>query len=128
MNQKKSILIVEDNLDFAESLRLLFSIQERATEIVHSGAEALEIFDPALHAIILMDIRIPGISGIDTLLQIRKQHPDFPVLLMTANNQNSPDVAQARKAGPTALIFKPFNFAILLNQIESILQSTRQED
>ena len=126
MHHKQSLLMVEDDPDFAESLKLLFSIRELVAEVVHSGEEALGRFDPDLHAIILMDIRLPGISGVDTLLQIRERHPDFPVLLMTGCDQNSAEVSLAKAAGATDLIFKPFNINQMLDRIESLWQKRQQ--
>ena len=77
------VLIVEDDRDFAESLKMVISMREHDVQIIHSGEEALDIFNPTEHSVLLMDIRLPGINGVDTLMQLRDRHPDFPILLMT---------------------------------------------
>ncbi len=117
------ILIVEDDHDFAESLNMVFSIREHAVEIVHSGEEALDTFNPALHSVILMDIRLPGINGVETLLQLRDRSPDLPILLMTGCERGSEEAIFAKTAGATDLLFKPFKIKQMLDQVDNILQT-----
>lgn len=121
MSQHK-VLIVEDDRDFAESLNMVISIREHEVQVVHSGEEALDSFDPAEHSVLLMDIRLPGINGVETLLQIRDRHPDFPIILMTGCERGSEEAVLAETAGATDLLFKPFKIKHMLDQIDKILQ------
>ena len=127
MRQHK-LLIVEDDRDFAESLKMVFAMRDHTVQIVHSGEEALDTFDPTEHSAILMDIRLPGISGVDTLLQLRDRQPDFPILLMTGCERGSEEAVLAKTAGATDLLFKPFKIKQMLDQIEIILQAVQMEN
>lgn len=121
MSSKQRVLIVEDDRDFSESLRLVVAMRGYDIDLSFSGEDALEQFDPARHAIILMDIRLPGINGIDTLLQIRDRAPDVPVLMMTGCEQGSEEAVLAKTAGASDLLFKPFKIKQMLDQVDSIL-------
>ncbi len=127
MRQHK-VLIVEDDRDFAESLKMVFSMREHTVQVVYSGEEALDTFDPVEHSIVLMDIRLPGINGVDTLLQLRDRQPDFPILLMTGCERGSEEAVLAKAAGATDLLFKPFKIKQMLDQIDSILQNESTEN
>jgi DNA-binding NtrC family response regulator len=122
MMSEHMVLIVEDDHDFAESLNMVFSIREHAVEIVHSGEEALDTFNPDLHSVILMDIRLPGINGVETLLQLRDRSPDLPILLMTGCERGSDEAVFAITAGATDLLFKPFKIKQMLDQVDNILK------
>ena len=122
------LLIVEDDRDFAESLKMVVSMREHAVQIVHSGEEALDIFNPAEHSIILMDIRLPGINGVETLLQLRDRHPTIPILIMTGCERGSEEAVLAETAGATDLLFKPFKIMQMLDQIDNILKDEPTEN
>lgn len=121
MSQNQTVLIVEDDQDFAASLKLVVSLRDYAVQIVHSGEEALQVFDPTRHKIVLMDLRLPDINGVETMMRLRDQVPDIPVLIMTGCEQSSKEAVLARTAGATDLLFKPFKIKYLLDTIDSIL-------
>ena len=125
---KYKVLIVEDDRDFAESLSMVISMREHAAQVVNSGEEALDIFNPTEHAIVLMDIRLPGISGIETLLQLRDRNPTIPILLMTGCERSSEEAVLATTAGATDLLFKPFKIRQMLDRLDSILQAEPTEN
>ena len=128
MNLNQTVLIVEDDRDFAESLKLVISMRGHIVHTVHSGEEALETFNPIDHSVILMDIRLPGINGIETMLQLRDRHPDIPILIMTGCEQTSEEAVLAKTAGATGVLFKPFKIKPMLDQIDSILQNKPLEN
>lgn len=128
MSLKQTVLIVEDDPDFAASLKLVISMRGHMVQTVHSGEEALDTFNPAEHSITLMDIRLPGINGVETMLQLRDRHSAIPILIMTGCEQSSEEAVLANTAGATAILFKPFKIKPMLDMVDSILQKLSLEN
>jgi CheY-like chemotaxis protein len=93
-------------------------------EFASSAPDALklaaEVRDPSL-ILILSDINMPGMSGLDMLPKVRLAHPDVPVIMITAYG----DAETRRKAierGAVALLTKPIDFALLRQEIDTRLE------
>jgi CheY-like chemotaxis protein len=83
-------------------------------------ARAAEIRDPPL-ILILSDINMPGMSGLEMLPMVRAQRPDVPVIMITAYG----DAETRKKAierGATGLLTKPLDFALLRHEIDTRLE------
>jgi CheY-like chemotaxis protein len=122
------ILVVDDEPDVEELFRQQFRRDLRAgrflMEFAPSApvalARAVEIRDPSL-ILILSDINMPGMSGMEMLPKVRAQRPDVPVIMITAYGD-----AQTRKKaierGATGLLTKPLDFALLRHEIDTRLE------
>jgi CheY-like chemotaxis protein len=85
-----------------------------------SGEEALERAGERAWAAVVMDIRMPGISGVDACKQLRHSRPAVPVILMTAHSE--PELlAEAHAAGVSRVLSKPFSIPELLTLLEGSL-------
>jgi CheY-like chemotaxis protein len=122
------ILVVDDEPDVEALFRQQFRRDLRAgrfqMEFAPSASDALklaaEVRDPSL-ILILSDINMPGMSGLDMLPRVRAEHPDVPVIMITAYG----DAETRRKAierGATGLLTKPIDFALLRQQIDTRLE------
>ncbi|MHB1411760.1 MAG: sigma-54-dependent transcriptional regulator [Thermoleophilia bacterium] len=103
-----SILIVDDekNMRFVIG-RALASAGHDVSEAA-SGDEAIESFDRSIPDLVILDQRMPGTDGLATLAQIKKRHPELPVIMLTAHG-NVASAVQAMKAGATEYLIKPFD-------------------
>jgi CheY-like chemotaxis protein len=121
------ILVVDDEPDVESLFRQQFRRDIRAGRFVMdfapSGAAALsraaEIKDPSL-ILILSDINMPGMSGLEMLPQVRAQRPAVPVIMITAYG----DAETRKKAierGAEGLLTKPIDFALLRQEIDTRL-------
>jgi CheY-like chemotaxis protein len=119
------ILVVDDEPDVAELFRQQFRRDLKAGRFTmtfaESAAEALvraaEIVDPSL-ILILSDINMPGMSGLDLLARVRTERPNVPVIMITAYG----DAETRRKAierGAVGLLTKPIDFALLRHEIDT---------
>ena len=115
----KHILLVEDDRDFSESLKLLLQIKGFEISLASSGEEALDLFAGSDYCCVLMDIKLPGISGVETLEKILEQAPQTRILLMTGCERGSEEVASANMAGASAVLYKPFRINELLDYINN---------
>lgn len=122
------ILVVDDEPDVEALFRQQFRRDLRAgrfqMEFATSATDALrlaaEVRDPSL-ILILSDINMPGMSGLDMLPKVRAEHPDVPVIMITAYG----DAETRRKAierGAIGLLTKPIDFALLRQQIDTRLE------
>lgn len=122
------ILVVDDEPDVEALFRQQFRRDLRAgrfqMEFAPSATDALrlaaEVRDPSL-ILILSDINMPGMSGLDMLPKVRAEHPDVPVIMITAYG----DAETRRKAierGAIGLLTKPIDFALLRQQIDTRLE------
>ncbi|MCA1543690.1 response regulator [Bradyrhizobium sp. NBAIM32] len=122
------ILVVDDEPDVEALFRQQFRRDLRAgrfqMEFALSAPEALErsaeVRDPSL-ILILSDINMPGMSGLDMLPKVRAAHPDVPVIMITAYG----DAETRRKAierGAVGLLTKPIDFALLRQEIDTRLE------
>lgn len=122
------ILVVDDEPDVEALFRQQFRRDLRAgrfqMEFALSASEALEraaeVRDPSL-ILILSDVNMPGMSGLDMLPKVRAAHPDVPVIMITAYG----DAETRRKAierGAVGLLTKPIDFALLRQEIDTRLE------
>ncbi|MDA9425508.1 CheY-like chemotaxis protein [Bradyrhizobium sp. USDA 372] len=122
------ILVVDDEPDVEALFRQQFRRDLRAgrfqMEFALSAPEALEraaeVRDPSL-ILILSDINMPGMSGLDMLPKVRAAHPDVPVIMITAYG----DAETRRKAierGAVGLLTKPIDFVLLRQEIDTRLE------
>ena len=121
------ILVVDDEPDVEVLFRQQFRRDLRAgrftMDFAQSGAQALDLISSAANVtliLILSDINMPGMSGLELLPKARAARPDVPVIMITAYG----DADTKRKAlenGAEALLTKPIDFAVLRNEIEARL-------
>ncbi len=121
MKDKKSLLIVDDDIAHRTMLRILLDWQYAISE-ADDGSTAIEEVSKQNFDMILMDIRMPGVSGLEALEQIRSLRPDVPILMMTA--YFSDVIAdQAKDRGAFGCLGKPFNFEELRQTIQQAVAS-----
>ena len=119
MAELEKILLVEDDHDFSESLRLLLQIKGFEAVLARSGEEALDLFDADPFGFVLMDIKLPGMSGVETLEELLVRAPRTRILLMTGCERGSGEVASASMTGAIGILYKPFRINELLGYIEN---------
>ena len=113
------LFLVEDDRESGEAVRVILKKRGLVVGLARNAEEALERFSPADWDVIVADIRLGGMSGVDLLRRVRIDHPDFPVILLTGFD--SLDTAiQAVRLGAHDYILKP------LEQIEDLLLPVRK--
>lgn len=113
------ILLIEDDADIREGVRLLLSAEGYEIIEADCGAKGLEQLDGSIDLVIL-DVMMPGISGIKTCEEIRKVSY-VPVLFLTAKSSET-DKVMGLMAGGDDYIIKPFSYAELLGRVKALLR------
>lgn len=119
MTDRSRILVVDDELGPRESLRMILKPSyDIAT--VESGAAALEYLEEHAVDLITLDLKMPGLSGLDTLEQIRKSHPEVMVIIVTGYGTFK-SVVEAIRFDVFDYISKPFNVPEIMSVVERCL-------
>ncbi len=118
---KKVILIVEDDLRLGESLRLLFKKKGYSTLLASNGKEALQLFRQEMVHLVITDLVMPKMSGLELLEAIKRLRPETEVIVISA--QGTIDKAvQAMKLGAFDFIEKPINPRVISLLAERALE------
>jgi DNA-binding NarL/FixJ family response regulator len=120
-SKKISVLIADDHRLFAEALEAILA-SEPGIEVVgraQTGEEAVEQALALAPDVILMDIAMPGLDGVEATKRIRRQQQSACVLMLTGSNART-DVARARDAGAAAYVTKDRIAAHLIDAIREL--------
>lgn len=117
------ILVVDDERAVRYSFERAFR-DEYAVVTADSGSDALEKVEKEGPAVVIMDIKMPGMSGIEALGKIRERFPDIPVIMMTAYGDTETAI-EAMKEGAYDYVTKPFENSELRKIIEKGIESAR---
>jgi len=103
------LLIVDDEKDFVEMFSLRLSRQGENVHTAYSGEDALNLLDSTPIDVVILDIRMPGMDGIETLKQIKARHPLVEVILLTGHGSTQTAV-DGMKSGAFDYLMKPADF------------------
>jgi DNA-binding response OmpR family regulator len=125
------ILLVEDEQHLARGLSFNFSAQGYAVEIAERGDAALvrllEGPGPPVDLVVL-DVLLPGLSGLDVLARLRAAESPIPVLMLTARDSDQ-DIVRGLDMGADDYLTKPFSLPVLLARVRTLLRrSIRSEE
>jgi two-component system OmpR family response regulator len=119
------ILVVEDDRTVGQYVLRGLTEQGCQTELVADGQEALIAASQASYDLIVLDLRLPGISGFEVLRTLRDRGNTTPILVLTA--QDAVDFkVQALRAGADDYVTKPFAFEELLARVEALGRRPKQ--
>jgi two-component system, NtrC family, response regulator HydG len=115
----KRIFIIDDDRDHAESLAEVLEMRGHEVALAHSGEEAVELFKDADFDLVLLDVKLPGMNGVETFVEFRRLRPDARVMMMTGYSVEQL-VAQAVEQGALGVLHKPFSAAELIALVENV--------
>jgi two-component system KDP operon response regulator KdpE len=121
-----SILIVDDEPQIRRVLRTIISSNGYSVIEARSGEEALEKIRDERPDLVLLDVNLPGISGLETCREIRHS-ADIPIIMLTVRNSER-DKVQALDAGADDYVVKPFGAEELLARIRAALRRAAPAD
>lgn len=129
VEKKKRILVVEDEEDILALIQFNLTRQQYEVETAVCGEEALEKIDRQLPDLIVLDLMLPGIDGLEICRRLRS-HPasavaTAPIIMLTARSEEA-DVVRGLEMGADDYLTKPFSMKILLARIQTVLR--RQAD
>lgn len=124
-NQKLSILLVEDEENMHETLRLNLELEGYEVTSAYDGIEALKAVQDEYFDLIIMDIMLPEIDGISVTQNIRLTNDEVPILILSAKN-NSADRVLGLKKGADDYLTKPFDLEELLLRVQKLISKNKK--
>ena len=124
VEEKVKILIVDDDVAFCRYLHNILSRSNHCVHIARSGEEALESLDEVKPDLVILDLVLPDINGLEVLSRIRQRPKKIPVVMLTGYGQTG-TVVMAMKLGAIDFLNKPFYPAELEASIEKALVGAR---
>ncbi|MDK2599052.1 response regulator transcription factor [Bacillus subtilis] len=118
---KGHILIVEDEEKIARVLQLELEYEGYGVTIKHNGTEGLNAVAEGGYSLVLLDVMLPGLSGLEVLRRLRKTDQQTPVILLTARD-SIPDKVTGLDIGANDYVTKPFEIEELLARIRAALR------
>ena len=122
----KKILIIEDEEKIARVLQLELEFEGYETATAYTGPDGLIKYREGQWDLILLDLMLPGLNGLDVLRRIRATEVDLPVILLTAKNDVEDKVA-GLDLGANDYVTKPFEIEELLARIRATLRFTAEK-
>lgn len=120
-NQKRKILIVDDDIDNLHLVSEVLLFQGYQVDKATSGEQALASLNSILPHLVLLDVNMPGISGLETLEYLRRKESYVSIIMVTGQSKTE-DVVRGLDAGADDYICKPFNAEELLARVRAQLR------
>jgi CheY-like chemotaxis protein len=116
----RRVLVVDDDRQMVKTIRAILDHRGWESIPAYSGEEAVEAAsgEPPFGAV-LMDVRMPGMNGVEACQKMHAAHPDMPVILMTAYAAQE-ILTQARRAGVVTIIPKPLPWPKLMAHLDRL--------
>jgi len=116
-----TILVVEDEVKITRFIKKGLEMEHYTVEVAYDGHEALELAEVNNYDLIILDIMLPKIDGIEVCKKLREKRIDTPVIMLTARNTVE-DRINGLDAGADDYLIKPFAFGELVARIRALLR------
>lgn len=113
------ILLCEDEVNLAEPLKEMFIINKYDVDVVHDGKSALNAIDKNIYDVIILDIMMPVINGIEVLKEIRKDNNDVHVIMLSSKSMID-DKVISLELGANDYVTKPYDFKELKARVNAL--------
>jgi two-component system, OmpR family, alkaline phosphatase synthesis response regulator PhoP len=121
----KSILLVEDEENLHDALRLNLELENYRVTSAYDGNEALKAITGEYFDLVILDVMLPGIDGITVAETVRLQQNPVPILILSARN-SSADRVLGLKKGADDYLDKPFNLEELLLRVKKLIEKNEK--
>jgi DNA-binding response OmpR family regulator len=119
------ILLVDDEEEFVRALSERLQLRDLSSRTAFSGDQAMKFVGEAAPHIMVLDLAMPGASGMDVLRLVKKRYPDVQVIMLTGHG-NDLDEAEARSIGVFDWLRKPVDIEVLVARIRAAYQESRK--
>ena len=111
------VLLVDDEEAFVQTLSERIQMRDVTSDVALDGEQALESLDKDAPDVMVLDLKMPGIDGMEVLKQTRKAYPNVQVIMLTGHGSKK-DERQARRLGAFEYFQKPVPFETLVEKIK----------
>lgn len=123
--QQGSILLVEDEENLQEALKLNLELEGYEVSCASDGTQALKRISEEYFDLIILDVMLPGVDGIDVAENVRLNNNEVPILMLSAKSSSAEKVLGLKK-GADDYITKPFNLEELLLRVRKLINKNKK--
>ena len=120
MSEILKILVVDDDKEFSRNVRDILKLKDHEVATAYDGFKALELVKENGFDLVLMDVRMPGMDGVEAFKKIKETSPDTPVIMVTAYAVEDL-IREALQEGAFGCLRKPLDFDKLFELIENAI-------
>ena len=121
------VLLVDDEEDFVRTLSERLELRDLNSNTAFDGEEAIKLVGDKEPDIIILDLKMPGIDGMEVLRRVRKAYPHIQVIIQTGHG-NDMDEAEARELGVFDYLKKPVDIELLVERIKAAAKAMRVQN
>jgi len=112
------VLLVDDEQKFVEALSERLQMRDMENETVYDGEEALSFVDDKEPDVMVLDLKMPGIDGMEVLRRVKKKFPAIQVIILTGHGTDR-DEEESRRIGVYDYLKKPVDIEVLVSRIKA---------
>lgn len=124
--EKLRVLLVDDEEDFVSTLSERLQLRNITTLVATDGEEALQIIDTDKPPVVVLDVLMPGMGGLDVLRQIKKSYPHIQVIILTGRGSTKEGI-KGMRLGAFDYLMKPVKIEMLMQKMNEAFQAAKQE-
>ncbi|MFC1843723.1 response regulator [Thermodesulfobacteriota bacterium] len=113
-----NVLLVDDEQKFVDALSERLQMRDMENETVYDGEEALSFVDDKEPDVMVLDLKMPGIDGMEVLRRVKKKFPAIQVIILTGHGTDR-DEEESRRIGVFDYLNKPVDIEVLVNRIKA---------
>lgn len=121
------ILLVDDEEDFIRALSERLELRDLKSNTALDGTQAMKLVGDQEPDIMILDLKMPGINGMEVLRRVKKSYPHIQVIIQTGHG-NDMDEAEARELGVFDYLKKPVDIELLVDRIKAAAKAMRVQD
>ena len=120
------VLLVDDEEDFVSTLAERLQLRNITTLVATDGEEALQIIDTDKPPVVVLDVLMPGMGGLDVLRQIKRSYPHIQVIILTGRGSTKEGI-KGMRLGAFDYLMKPVKIEMLIQKMNEAFQAAKQE-
>jgi len=121
--EKIKVLLVDDEEEFVKSLSERLQMRELDSGLAFNGEQALQVVQDEVPDVMVLDLRMPGIDGMEVLRRVKKSYPKVQVIILTGHGTDK-DENQAKKLGAFEYLQKPVDLDHLVEVMKKAYKAT----
>lgn len=123
---KLKVLLVDDEEEFVTTLAERLEIRDIPTLVATDGEQALQFMERDQPPVVVLDVMMPGLGGLDVLQRIKRKHPDTQIILLTGHGSTK-DGIKGMRLGAFDYIMKPVQIEDLINKMNEACQASHED-
>ncbi len=115
--KEMKVLLVDDEEDFVKTLAERIKMRDLGSEVALDGEQALQSVDTDVPDVMVLDLKMPGIDGMEVLRRVKKAYPEVQVIILTGHGSEK-DEEEARRLGVFEYLKKPVDLDVLIKTMK----------